>query len=61
MFIVSPLTHRYLISDGFPVEDKRNKYYLLRTIKFLDLIHRPDFYLKQNISRTGFCLLYKEG
>jgi hypothetical protein len=25
-------------------------------IEFLDIIHRPVFYLKHNVSETGFCL-----
>jgi hypothetical protein len=25
------------------------------TITILDIIHRPDFYLKHNVSETGFC------
>jgi hypothetical protein len=26
------------------------------TITILDIIHRPVFYLKHNVSETGFCL-----
>jgi hypothetical protein len=26
------------------------------TIAILDIIHRPNFYLKRDISKTGFCL-----
>jgi hypothetical protein len=32
-------------------------WYINVTIKILDIIHRPVFYLEHNVSETGFCLL----
>jgi hypothetical protein len=31
-------------------------WYINTIIQFLDIIHLPVFYLKQNVSETGFCL-----
>jgi hypothetical protein len=33
------------------------RWFINITIIILDIIHRPVFYLKQNVSETGFCLL----
>jgi hypothetical protein len=31
-------------------------YYSDTSVTILDIIHRPVFYLKRNVSETGFCL-----
>jgi hypothetical protein len=31
-------------------------WYVNITITILDIVHRPIFYLKQDVSETGFCL-----
>jgi hypothetical protein len=32
------------------------RWYINITLTILDIVHRPVFYLKQNVSETGLCL-----
>jgi hypothetical protein len=43
-------------SDTDSVRDWFMANFLDTIIEFLDIIHRPAFYLKHNVSETGFCL-----
>jgi hypothetical protein len=42
-------------------KEKENSRYCIRIlntiIEFMDITHRPVYYLKHNVSETGFCLL----